>query len=89
MHSEKLSPPRSITQFGILILHINTPKVRTASIQKSVMSSDEDIIIQGGCYCGAVRYQTQGRPIRAAYCHCTLCQRLNGVSCVYSYLSFC
>ncbi|TEB38557.1 hypothetical protein FA13DRAFT_1724509 [Coprinellus micaceus] len=31
----------------------------------------QDIITTGGCYCKAVRYQVKGRPVRAAYCHCT------------------
>lgn len=35
-------------------------------------------LIQGGCYCGAVRYEIQG-PIRGVVnCHCTRCTRLNG-----------
>jgi hypothetical protein len=35
-------------------------------------------VIQGGCACGAVRYEVRGplRPIIA--CHCTLCRRTSG-----------
>jgi len=29
---------------------------------------------QGGCYCGAVRYQIAGRPAWAGHCHCRSCQ---------------
>lgn len=29
----------------------------------------------GGCACGAVRYKVVGKPLFAAVCHCTFCQR--------------
>ncbi|TFK70445.1 hypothetical protein BDN72DRAFT_766469 [Pluteus cervinus] len=34
-------------------------------------------IYKGGCFCGNVTYQVIGPPILSAYCHCTLCQRVN------------
>ena len=33
---------------------------------------------EGGCVCGAVRYETQGDPMRVSVCHCTWCQRRTG-----------
>ena len=32
----------------------------------------------GGCACGTVRYQLNGEPSEAGWCHCTTCQRLSG-----------
>lgn len=29
---------------------------------------------EGGCYCGAIRYQISGPPTWAAHCHCRSCQ---------------
>lgn len=33
---------------------------------------------QGGCACGAVRYELRGEPFEAGWCHCTTCQRMSG-----------
>ena len=34
----------------------------------------------GGCLCGAVRYQTTAEPLRITVCHCTFCQRFTGTA---------
>lgn len=33
---------------------------------------------QGGCQCGAVRYETIGEPEKTAICHCRYCQTRTG-----------
>jgi hypothetical protein len=33
---------------------------------------------EGGCVCRAVRYVTNGDPLRVTVCHCTWCQRRTG-----------
>jgi hypothetical protein len=35
-------------------------------------------MLEGGCLCGAVRYQVSALPLSAGYCHCTHCQRRTG-----------
>jgi len=35
-------------------------------------------IHQGGCLCGAVRYEVEGQPLVVAHCHCEECQRGSG-----------
>ncbi len=36
--------------------------------------------IEGGCYCGAIRYQADGDPVLCAQCHCRECQYVTGGS---------
>lgn len=35
-------------------------------------------VLQGGCSCGAVRYQVTGEPILCGICHCTSCRKESG-----------
>src|SRR3972149_2108198 len=34
--------------------------------------------LEGGCFCGAVRYRITGQPARVTNCHCTMCRRTSG-----------
>src|SRR5437588_12233865 len=38
----------------------------------------EQTTIEGGCFCGAVRYRAIGSPIVASYCHCPTCRKTSG-----------
>ncbi len=34
--------------------------------------------LEGGCFCGAVRYEATGEPRRVTHCHCIHCRRTSG-----------
>lgn len=36
--------------------------------------------IEGGCYCGSLRYETEGEPAFKGQCHCRECQYIAGGS---------
>jgi len=36
--------------------------------------------IEGGCYCGAIRYRVEGEPLFKGQCHCRECQYIAGGS---------
>lgn len=36
--------------------------------------------IEGGCYCGAVRYESTGKVLRFINCHCPDCRKLSGAT---------
>jgi hypothetical protein len=37
---------------------------------------------QGGCHCGAVRYEVSGEPQHVSFCHCTDCRKSAGAPIV-------
>jgi len=34
--------------------------------------------LEGGCYCGALRYSAEGNPLFKGQCHCRECQYISG-----------
>ena len=42
------------------------------------MTEQREYLIEGGCLCGAVRFEVTAPPLHAGYCHCTRCQRRTG-----------
>lgn len=34
--------------------------------------------LEGGCYCGSLRYAAEGKPMMKAQCHCRECQYISG-----------
>lgn len=39
-------------------------------------------MLDGGCFCGAVRYVAEGEPFHPTICHCADCRRAAGAPCV-------
>lgn len=44
-------------------------------------------VIEGGCFCGAVRYRAHGVPNNTMVCHCRTCRRVAG-SPVVAWVTF-
>lgn len=40
--------------------------------------NDNGAAYEGGCFCGAVRYRFETRPIAVSHCHCANCRRATG-----------
>jgi hypothetical protein len=36
--------------------------------------------LEGGCYCGAIRFEAEGKPLMKGQCHCRECQYVTGGS---------
>ena len=43
--------------------------------------------IEGGCFCGAIRYKASGKPQGSGYCHCKSCRHHTGAP-VAAYVVF-
>src|ERR1700752_4440632 len=41
-----------------------------------------DVVLEGGCQCGQVRYRIVGPTLAAAICHCTMCRRASAAPAV-------
>jgi hypothetical protein len=37
-------------------------------------------MLEGGCHCGAVRYESHGRALRSVNCHCPDCRKVSGAT---------
>jgi len=46
------------------------------------MNMSTNLLLTGGCLCGAIRYELDGALIDAGYCHCRMCQRASGAPVV-------
>lgn len=41
-----------------------------------------DILLHGGCQCGALRYELSGDPLAVVLCHCGMCRRAHAAPAV-------
>ena len=37
-----------------------------------------DVVTEGGCLCGAIRYHVRGQPTHSMICHCRTCRKAAG-----------
>jgi hypothetical protein len=51
---------------------------RRCMAKEPPMSYFHPVKREGGCLCGAVRFQVQGQPLRAGLCHCLDCRKASG-----------
>jgi hypothetical protein len=43
-------------------------------------TGERTMTLEGGCYCGAIRYVAEGEPMMNGQCHCRECQYISGGS---------
>jgi hypothetical protein len=43
-----------------------------------IVPEENAMKLEGGCYCGKVRYVAEGEPMRKGQCHCRECQFITG-----------
>jgi hypothetical protein len=41
-----------------------------------------EVMMNAGCFCGAIRYRVGGPIVEATNCHCQMCRRTTGAPCV-------
>jgi len=46
---------------------------------RNVHSNGEEIMINGSCLCGNVKFQISGEPFSLSYCHCSRCRKAAGI----------
>ena len=39
-----------------------------------------DLVLTGGCLCGAKRYEIKGPILRSYTCHCNFCKKVTGAA---------
>ncbi|CEN61134.1 hypothetical protein ASPCAL07798 [Aspergillus calidoustus] len=44
-------------------------------------------MVLGSCYCGAIRIEYTGEPLRTALCHCTDCRKITGSAFTYNFVA--
>jgi hypothetical protein len=40
------------------------------------------LLLTGGCFCGAIRYEARGTPLHETNCHCPICRPTTGATFV-------
>jgi uncharacterized glyoxalase superfamily protein PhnB len=46
------------------------------------VATTKPVPIEGGCFCGAIRYRVEGAPSAISICHCQSCRRASGAPTV-------
>src|SRR5512137_1154616 len=44
----------------------------------NIQAKGGNMVFEGGCYCGGVRYRAEGEPLLEGQCHCRECQYITG-----------
>ena len=52
------------------------------SEKAGAINSAQKTTAQGGCFCGAFRYELSGEPLGSMICHCQSCRRISGAPVV-------
>ena len=47
-------------------------------MEEKATNEGESQMLEGGCFCGAIRYEVSGTGYETCNCHCSMCRRASG-----------
>ncbi|XP_006454965.1 hypothetical protein AGABI2DRAFT_198638 [Agaricus bisporus var. bisporus H97] len=50
----------------------------TTTTMTSTTPEPSPPVFEGSCFCRSLSWRLEGEPLISIYCHCTICQRMNG-----------
>jgi hypothetical protein len=75
---------RRAADMAALLIRLHCPRLRRiledVRTEHAETRMKTDNVLEGGCACGAIRYQVTVVPTDAGFCHCRLCQKTTGAA---------
>ena len=73
-------PPDSCAYFNLAVDFLRAGADGRSSVRLPMDPYSGNMMIEGRCQCGAVRYQADGEISDLSHCHCSMCRKLHGAA---------